>query len=348
MRVFLGGLIGLSIAACAAPDVQQPSPADTPQLPWTFEANAVDLRLKSCPEGIAFERAQSMPISVESISVGTSSDQERAMTGASFVGAWHLTSDEPNFGGLSGLGTMRSGSLLAVSDAGAFVWIGIDPDTGAPDGIGSISYMRGADGDFLSGKREGDSEGLVYKDGLALVSFERHHRIEAFDLEGCGAASLAASIADLPDVIDGKKVPDNKGPEALSLLSNGELRAGFEFRKSEGSPAGLILEDGSLGMLEYAGQPGAFLQTGADHTETIGAQLFRAYDPARGNRNLIYVYDDSARIAKIEIANPLPADNYEGIAIGTSPAGAQRLWVISDDNFNSARQRTLLLAFDID
>lgn len=348
MRVILGGLLGLSITACAAPDVQQPAPSDIAPAPWVFEANAADLRLKSCPVGIAFERAQSMPISVESISVGTSSEQARAMSGASLVGAWHLTSDEPNFGGLSGLETMRSGSLLAVSDAGAFVWIGIDPETGTPDGIGSISYMRGADGNYLSGKREGDSEGLVLQDGLALVSFERDHRIEAFDLEGCGAAARAAQIADLPDVIEGKKVPDNKGPEALSLLADGELRAGFEYRKSAGSPSGLIMEDGRLGMLEYAGQPGAFLQTGADHTDTRGAQLFRAYDPARGNRNLVYVYDEGGQIAKIEIAKPLPADNYEGIAFGTSPEGKQRVWVISDDNFKPERQRTLLLAFDLD
>jgi hypothetical protein len=110
MRVILGGLLGLSISACAAPDVQQPAPSDIAPAPWTFETSAADLRAMSCPNGVEFERAQSMPINVESISVGTSSDQERAMTGASLVGAWHLTSDEPNFGGLSGLETMRSGS----------------------------------------------------------------------------------------------------------------------------------------------------------------------------------------------------------------------------------------------
>lgn len=348
MRLILSGLLGLSLAACAAPDVQ-PNPVDpVSETPWTFEVAAGDLRAASCPEGAAFERAQNMPINVEAIDRGTQEQQDAAISGATFAGAWHLTADEPNFGGLSGLDTMRSGSLLAVTDAGAFVWIGIVPETAVPDGIGSIAYMRGADGDFLSGKREADSEGLVFEDGLALVSFERDHRIEAFDLEGCGAAALAARVADLPAVIGGKKVPENKGPEALSLLPTGELRAGFEFRKNEGSPSGLIMDDGGLGMLEYAGQPGVYLLTGADQQSDMGVQVFRAYDPVRGNRNLIYVYDADGQRAKIELKAPLPVDNFEGVAFGKNADGATRIWLISDDNFNTENQRTLLFAFDLD
>ena len=347
MRLILSGLLGLSLAACAAPDVQ-PTPADpVSETPWTFEAAASDLRAASCPEGTAFERAQSMPISVEAIDRGTKEQQDAAISGATFAGAWHLTSDEPNFGGLSGLDTMRSGSLLAVTDGGAFVWIGIDPETATPDGIGSIAYMRGADGDLLSGKREADSEGLVFEDGLALVSFERDHRIEAFDLEGCGASALAARVADLPAIIGGKKVPDNKGPEALSLLPDGAMRAGFEFRKSEGSPSGLIMDDGGLGMLEYAGQSGVYLLTGVDQQSDMGVQLFRAYDPVRGNRSLIYVYDADGQRAKIELKAPLPVDNFEGVAFGKNGDGATRIWLISDDNFNPDKQRTLLFAFDL-
>ncbi len=347
MRLILSGVLGLYLAACAAPDVQPNSAVPVSETPWTFEAAADDLRAASCPEGTVFERAQSMSINVEAIERGTQEEQDAAISGATFAGAWHLTTDEPNFGGLSGLDTMRSGALLAVTDAGAFVWIGIDPDAAVPDGIGAIAYQRAADGDFLSGKMEADSEGLVFKDGLALVSFERNHRIEAFDLEGCGAAALAARVADFQTVIEGKKVPENKGPEALSLLSEGELRVGFEFRKSEGSPSGLIMDDGGLSALDYAGQPGVYLLTGADQAGDVGVQLFRAYDPVRGNRNLIYVYDAEGQRAKIELKAPLPVDNFEGVAFGQNADGAARIWLISDDNFNAERQRTLLFAFDL-
>jgi len=341
MRLMVATVLGFGLAACTAPEVKT-DVADVSSVPWTFEAHAADLRAASCPKGLSFERAQSLTLTANEVERGEAEDLE----GATLSGAWHITADDSNFGGLSGLDVMRSGSLLAVSDAGAFVWIGIDAASGAPDGIGSIAYMRSADGDFLSGKRAGDAEGLAFQDGLALVSFERDHRIEAFDLEGCGAAARAARVADLPTRIDGKKVPENKGAEALMLFDDGQLRAGYEFRVSGGSPGALVMDDGALSQIEYSGQPSDYLQVGIDRAGDLTAQLFRAYDPLRGNRNLVYVYGADGMVAKLTIAKPLPADNFEGVAFGTSPEGKTRLWLISDDNFNTEKQRTLLLAFD--
>jgi hypothetical protein len=347
MRLISVTILGISLASCAAPDVTTDA-ASVSSVPWTFEAHAADLRADSCPEGVSFERAQPLAITaVEAASDGMSG-HEAALDGAQLAGAWHLTANDPNFGGLSGLDVMRGGSLLAVSDAGAFVWIGIDPESGTPDGLGSIGYMRGADGAMLSGKKQGDSEGLAFRDGLALVSFEREHRIEAFDLEGCGVAARAALVANLPRRVDGQRVPENKGAEALMLFGDGQLRAGYEFRVSGGSPGALVMEDGSLNQIEYSGQPSDYLQVGIDREGDLTAQLFRAYDPLRGNRNLVYVYGPDGMVAKLTIAKPLPADNFEGVAFGKSPEGKTRLWLISDDNFNTEKQRTLLLAFDLD
>ena len=47
-----------------------------------------------------------------------------------------------------------------------------------------------------------------------------------------------------------------------------------------------------------------------------------------------------------ELAAPHPVDNFEGISAVRMPNGVTRLYIISDNNF-SARQRTLLFAFDI-
>lgn len=347
MRLILATVLGLGVAACAAPEMTMDA-ADMSSVPWTFEVHAADLRASSCPDEVSFEMAQSLEISAVELASASMSGNQAAFDGATLSGAWHLTANDPNFGGLSGLDVMRSGSLLAVSDAGAFVGIGIDPESGTPDGLGSIGYMRGADGDFLSGKRAGDAEGLAFQDGLALVSFERDHRIEAFDLESCGAAARAARVADLPKRVDGNKVPENKGAEALMLFDDGQLRAGYEFRVSGGSPGALVMDDGSLSQIEYSGQPSDYLQVGIDREGDLTAQLFRAYDPLRGNRNLVYVYGADSMVAKLTIAKPVPADNFEGIAFGKSPEGKTRLWVISDDNFNIEKQRTLLLAFDLD
>lgn len=349
MRLAILGL-GLVMAACAAPDVaEQPAndvtvTTSAPEL-WEFETAAPALTLASCPEGTAFERAQSITITATEIDKGPADAQAEQLKGVTFAGAWHLTADDPNFGGLSGLETLRSGSLIAISDAGAWVWIGIDPDTGTPDGIGSIGYMKGADGKFLSGKREGDAEGLAFKDGIALVSFERDHRIEAFDLEGCGVGALAAPVVSFPPRILGKKIPDNRGAEALAI--DLQLFAGFEMKTNDGSPRGEVMTDGSLANVLSTEMGQAFALTGSDFNEWGSVDVYRAYDPVRGNRIKIEVRNPDFIQASALIKAPLPVDNFEGIAFGNSPSGATRIWLISDNNFND-NQRTLLFAFDLD
>jgi hypothetical protein len=98
-----------------------------------------------------------------------------------------------SFGGLSDLALDGDGNLLAVADDGAFVWINLENDT--PSGAGQLAYMLGADGNLLQGKSLGDAEGLAVRNGLAIVSFERTHRISAFDLDLCGAAAVEAPIS---------------------------------------------------------------------------------------------------------------------------------------------------------
>ena len=353
MRRTLFGLLGFGLVACAAPEVvPQSVDADagftgpaTEDLIWRFDDHAAALRVASCPSGSKFERAQSLEITATSVERGPEDVRAEYLQGLTLAGAWQLTADDSNFGGLSGLAVMRSGSLLAVTDAGAFVWIGIDPETGAPDGIGSIGYMRGANGKTFPNKQSGDSEGLALKDGVALVSFEQNHRVEAFDLETCGVAARAVRVVDLPPVIDGKKVPDNRGAEALALGDG--LWAGFEFRQVDGSPTGRVMTDGSLDALDYAGQPGLYLQTGADIEDGMRVVSYRAYDPLRGSRVILEVQDSDGVTIQAAIKKPLPADNFEGVAFGKNPSGARRIWLISDDNFNPS-QRTLLLAFDLE
>ncbi|MDJ0922200.1 MAG: esterase-like activity of phytase family protein [Henriciella sp.] len=354
MRSLLATSTFIALTACAAPE---PTPGPAAAVPadvsseivpsleaWDFETAAADLRAASCPDGVEFTRAQSLPLGITEIDRGPDA-QADAIAGLVFAGAWHLTADNPSFGGLSGLDTLRSGSLLAVSDAGAFVQIGIDPDTGAPDGLGSISYMLGAEGRQLKGKTSADAEGLVFKNGLALVSFERDHRIEAFDLEGCGAAARAARVADLPGQVEGEDVPNNRGAEALSF--DDQLFIGFEFRGPKGAPTTRLMEDGSLDLSLYERPPAFHLQTGSDLENGGRATVFRAYDPVRGNRILVEVTTADGRTGEARLKSPLPVDNFEGIAFGTNPESQTRIWLISDDNFNPDNQRTLLFAFDV-
>ena len=344
---FLSLIVLAALGACTAADVQPTEPREevTAAPTWSFAEQASALRAQSCPEGVSFRRAEPISIRVIEAERGTADVRELNLSGISLAGAWHLES-ERGFGGLSGLDVMRSGSLLAIADNGKFVWISIDPETGMPDGIGSMAYMHDGDGNVWSNKLAADAEGLSFRDGLAFVSFERDHRVEAYDLEGCGAAAHAALVGRLDTVVDGKVLGDNRGPEALALHDD-QLSLGFETHASGGSPIGEMREDGTLNSLRRTEQPALYLLTGMDASDGLTAKIFRAYDPAQGPRGLVQVESEDRLIATAKLKKPLPVDNYEGIAIGQAPSGQTRIWLISDDNFSN-NQRTLLLALDLD
>ena len=344
---FLSFIALAALSACTAANVQPSEPRKEVAIAptWSFAEQASDLRAQSCPKGVSFRRADSISIRVIEAERGTANARDLNLSGMSLAGAWHLES-ESGFGGLSGLDVMRSGSLLAIADNGKFVWIGVDPETGAPDGTGSMAYMHDGDGNVWSDKLAADAEGLSFRDGLALVSFERDHRVEAYDLEGCGTAARAALVGRLDTVVDGNPLSDNRGPEALALTGN-QLSLGFETHGSGGSPIGDLREDGTLNNLRRTEQPGLYLLTGMDVADGLTAQIFRAYDPVQGPRGQVQVKSAEGLIAEAKLKKPLPVDNYEGIAIGKAPSGQTRIWLISDDNFSNS-QRTLLLALDLD
>lgn len=344
---FLSLIFLAALGACTAADVQPSEPLAEAELTpaWSFTEQAAVLRAQSCPDGVSFRRADPLSIRVIETERGTAKARDLNLSGMTLAGAWHLEA-EGGFGGLSGLDVMRSGSLLAIADNGKFVWISIDPETGAPDGIGSMAYMQDGDGNVWSDKLAADAEGLSFRDGLAFVSFERDHRVEAYDLEGCGAAARAALVARLDPVVDGDVLGNNRGPEALAL-SGDQMSLGFESQASGGSPIGDLRLDGTLADLRRTEQPGLYLLTGMDAADGLTAKIFRAYDPVQGPRGQVQIASDDGLIAEAKLKKPLPVDNYEGIAIGKAPTGQTRIWLISDDNFSNS-QRTLLLALDLD
>ncbi|MFN7178752.1 esterase-like activity of phytase family protein [Hyphomonas sp.] len=341
----------LALVTCAAPgapaaaSVAQSFPQDSS---FFYEIAAPEIRAKSC----AAHTGDPTPFSPISLSATALTEAQAAAlakrlpAGASLAGGWELTSDDPNFGGLSGL-ALAEGNLLAVTDAGGWVALGLIDDAPAS---AAIAYMKGADGRFLSGKTENDAEGLAWREGIAFVSYERDFRVEAFDLGGCGAAAMAVRVAALPGEFEGKPVDTNSGPEALALTPEGALLFGYEGLADATSPIGQVLADGTgrwTGRL--ADNPKGFALVAMDVVRLPSGEereiaLYRAFDPVRGARSvLVWGAGEDQRLT---LSRPVLTDNFEGLAAEVLPDGRLRLWIVSDDNF-SKLQRTLLYAFEV-
>lgn len=355
-RLHLAALTLLAFAACAAPQsggdpVPVAAKTATDPLPlWNFAEAADAVRATSCTPGdTTSPDAAPLDLTVERLNEGqTAALSTRLPAGASLFGAWELSATDPNFGGLSGLAaTGKDNTLLAVTDSGGWVVLTLGRDGPATAGL---AYMRGADGKFLSGKSEGDAEGLAFRDGIALVSFERDFRIEAFDIATCGPAAKAVEISVLPDAFEGKAIDANAGPEALTLTPDGALRFGFEGLSDGVSPLGHVLASGKS---EWTGvrapNPKGFALVEMDTVRLPDGQardifLFRAFDPLRGARAVLIWGSGETR--QLTLSRPVLTDNFEGLTAEVLPNGQLRLWIVSDDNFSDL-QRTLLYAFDV-
>ncbi|MEM0984817.1 MAG: esterase-like activity of phytase family protein [Pseudomonadota bacterium] len=341
-----------ALSACTAPDPERAVNAEDAAL-WTFMGASAELMAASCPEDTAHKTAQT-------ISIGFIPMDLSGVESAYPLEGWALASDASDFGGLSGLAIMTSGTLLAVSDKGAFVWIAMEdgaPATSSDEGTGRAFFapMLDAAGAPLNGKARGDAEGLAFKDGLALVSFEREHRILAFDLEGCGANARGAPVATIAERPQGmsRSMRQNGGLEGLALLPDGSLAAAIETR-DPAIPFGRVRTDGSLvidGAIEtFEGKAGTGIDAAGDTLFTI----HRDYRPGDGTHITVSATPLSGGVPAGS-AEPLlsldpqdPVDNFEAIAASVGDDGkARRLYLLSDDNF-SDQQRTLLFALDLE
>ncbi len=341
-----------ALAACAAPE----PPAEKPQIiaaSWSFAETESELRAASCLAGERPTQGETIEISAEPVSLGETDAVDDALSDLVFVGGWALESEHAGFGGLSGLAITDSGALLAVSDEAAFVWLSLQPgEDFTPEPTARFAYMRDANGNYLRGKTKGDAEGLALRDGLAFVSFERDHRVDVFDLGTCAAAARAVPVQTIGDAPLGlnKEIESNKGPEALAMAGD-HLIIGLEEPTPDGAPVGQL--GGPLAA--RIAQDGGQLLTGFDQVGDTLFSLHRAYFPGIGNTISVKAHQTSIvdgvprleRSRTLATLGPrLSVDNFEGIAAQEQPDGALRLFLISDDNF-SARQRTLLYAFDI-
>jgi hypothetical protein len=191
---------------------------------------------------------------------------------------------------------------------------------------------------------EADAEGLdILPTGERLVSFEQHHRIWLYPLDGSPPRPAPSP--------DGHFSP-NGGMEALTLYP--AAGPGSYLVGSEGGTVWLCslsatCEETALGGFVPPNFGLTALAAYGKGGET--AMLARAYDPRLGTtrvsvRLISSIAAGEGRVLdEMTLAAPFTVDNFEGIAVVPQPSGGIRLYLVSDDNGSTA-QATYLLAFD--
>ncbi len=350
MRAGLALISVLVLAAGCRPPAEAPpaEPGAGAAIPaLRIESFADDLRAASCPPGTSFAPLPAIALEATPVDLADIA-ADNDLPGATFAGGWHLASPDPAFGGLSGLVARGDRTLLAVTDRGAFVEI--DFSDGAP-AAARLAPMRLQAADDKTGR---DAEGLAFYRGLALVSFERRHRVLAFDLARCGAAARGATIAAFGGSVSGlsRALAANHGAEGLALAPGGELLLALETNDG-GLPLAQLAADGTAAVGARLAPRGRPVLTGLDATATTLYAVLRDYLPGVGNHIEVLALplgpDGPAAGAPRRVLRLAPrhgTDNFEGIALARRGDGGLRLWLVADDNF-SRRQRTLLYAFDL-
>ncbi|AHE56769.1 esterase-like activity of phytase family protein [Sphingomonas sanxanigenens] len=265
-----------------------------------------------------------------------------------YLGGWSLTSDERWLGGLSGA-AMAKGEIVAVSDAGALLRIGIEG--GKPDGRGHILPLPPGCGDGAL-KRDRDAEALTGEPGTnrIWISLERRNAI-------CRLNGLRHAEAEVfpPQIADW---PESAGGEALLRTADGRFLLWSE------SPLG---RDRSYRLLRFDRDPAA----SGVNVEEMGWRAPPGYRPVEaaalpdgrmivlhrrftflGGFSAVLTIVDPARLVAGRIVEPeevarfegsLIRDNYEALAVSRE-GGRTIVWIMSDDNFHFL-ERTLLLKF---
>lgn len=282
-------------------------------------------------------------------------------------GGIQMRSDDPDFGGLSGLSIGRDGrSMLAVSDQG--YWFSAElayDDRGNLAGLGKghLAPMLDETGKPLDHKAVQDAEGLAVlagpPGGLAFVSYEREHRIWSYDMGAVGFAAKAQRVAAEPEL---GELESNSGLESIVIMPGstpGDVRLLALSEASHdraGNIRAFILKEGEIEHLAvrehtpYSPTDAGFLPNGDLLV------LERRFSPVGGVGMAIRRMSAETIKAGTLLDGPVIAeaggqsfsvDNMEGMSIRQTEEGRTFIYLISDDNFNHRLQRTLLLMFEL-
>lgn len=310
---------------------------------------------------VAHARDSIRPLGLTATVLPLSTDKEarNALGKLRHLGTLRLSSDDDDFGGISGLIVSEDGErFLAITDTSHWLTGRLNYRDGRLSGVsgGEIGPLLGLDGKRLEGKG-GDAEGLAGSlDGDVFISFEGDHRIwrYAFGSEGLGARPVP--VAAPPDL---SRAPRNGGLEGITLLSDGRLLALTEsFFDDAGNYRGWLIAPGDENHSEaLALKPRMPFQL-TDVRQLANGDLLtleRRYNPIGGvgfqMRRIAGASVGAGAVLDGEIVGDAGMnriiDNMEGLDVRAGADGETLVYLVSDDNFNASLQQTLIMMFEL-
>lgn len=271
-----------------------------------------------------------------------------------------LTSSFPGFGGLSGLRLDPKGErFIALSDQGSWFTGRIMYSGRDMAGLADVEAapLLGPDGRPILDRGWYDSESIAMDGDQVYVGLERVNQVLRYDFSK-GFTGARGEIVPLPPAA--KRLPNNKGLEALVFVPKGQPLAGSLIALSE---RGLDADGNLISFLIGGPTPGQFSVRRTEDFDISDAVLLRSGDLLVLERKFSLVSGVGIRIRRLRLADIAPGalmdgptifaadlgqeiDNMEGIDAHVTPEGDTVLTLISDDNF-SMIQRTLLLQFTL-
>lgn len=284
--------------------------------------------------------------------------------GLIFEGGLQMTSDAAKFGGLSAIGFVGSDErLIMVSDRGNFVSGRLLYDgTEAPQGLADVTVtpIQNESGRDLPRDYVRDAEGLAIvprPDGssIARVSFEELTRVADFRIKN-GVPTGPAIAVKVPDWISATRT--NQSLESVCVAPPASPVAGSTLLLMEGvvdkdvNHSGWLLGKSDKGPIAYRSGDGtdpsdcAFLSNG-DLLVLERGVSFLSFAVRLVRVKAPDVHPGAAMSGEVLFSGVGgDLDNMEGLAVHQTPAGQQRITLVSDDNFNDW-ERNLLLEFSL-
>lgn len=311
--------------------------------------------------GLAASTASAEPLAITSASLGRFALLTNGTSFGSLTwrGGLELSSTNKKFGGLSGLiMTDDCTSLRAVSDAGRWITANVTYTEDVPSSFtnASISPILDGKGKPPKDKAGGDAEALAAgPSGKTIVGFENKTRIGTYDLARKGVKAKFRSLNPPRQIANG---PGNGELESVGYFATGTLAGNYvaiaeSNFDAQGSTKAWIwnghrsfafsirqLDDYEITDLAVLPDGDILiLQRSYSLTTLPGMAISRL--SARGIGIGKLVEPETLLEAKIPF---YAIDNMEGLAV-CERDGELRINLVSDNNFNTELQRTLLLQF---